>query len=292
MSSSLGPQPDGTYNSPYSATIYYDPTNLFETGCATYYPNVQRIPVPSENDLNHAADAAEYITNTVIMFGEKYNSTILAQFKERGFKNIIVLGSGEADADIQFLAPMTFLDQMPFNGIQRFVMEYIAKSAFGSFIPSCAEITPDTARALCTYIKTRMATPTETYAKQLIELASLDGFEMIDNIIQRGIGIQMGRDLCAAGLISNGRRIETQWGSILQVQQSAVNMEVISATHDVDYVALYRRQSPMDVILATINGTKRSSIIMFEITGTLDDAPGYVRATLTDEQATLLGFGF
>jgi hypothetical protein len=300
----FGAQEDGSYISPYAATIYYSEASLFETLCATYYPRAQGVPMPVDAVLDRSAEAAEYVTETVILFGEKYTAPILQQFKERGFKNIIVLGAGEPDEGIQLVGPAAFLALMPFNGIQMFVAEYVMKSTFGSYVPVCGEVTADAGRALCTTINAhRTLDPKETYARQLAALAGFDGFELIEKYIQTGAGINMGRAICAQSLIDNGRTERTEFGSILHVQMSSLNAAVISAAKGVDYVALYkffpwpdsgeplRDVNIMEVILAAIDGKKISGAVMYEVAQVdMGNVQGPIWARLTREQAARLGF--
>jgi hypothetical protein len=264
--------------------------------------------MPDGEELDGAAETAEYITDTVVLFGEKYTAPILQQFKERGFKNIIVLGAAPDDSppDVQFVGPSAFLALAQFNGIQIFVAEYVLKSTFGSYAPVCEEITADAARALCVTINSNLFLgPEQTYAKQLTALAGIDGFELIEKYVQKGAGILAGRELCALSLINNGRPVRTEFGSVLQVQQSAVNTEVISAAKKTDYVALYKYvsvgecASPADeaalpfveILLAAIDAQKLSSVVVFDIIGCgTEIVQGPTRATMTREQAARLGF--
>lgn len=202
-----GQQQDGTYITPYSATIYYNPNCLFEVGCAMFVRGCQKIPMVQGAALDNAADSAEHPSARVILFDSGHKPE---QFHRRGFQSITVLGPNtwkDTEGDIVRLCLTEFIDSLHLTLAQRWVLDHFALLLFPDYQPCSVEITQTAAKSLGLVLRCMAAD--NNLETQVAQLVNGDVFENVHDAICKGKGIRCAQDIMARNLVETGIHCKT-----------------------------------------------------------------------------------
>jgi 5S rRNA maturation endonuclease (ribonuclease M5) len=84
-----GPTGDGGYNTPYSMTVFYRESQIFQVAVAALSETCQAVPIIDGADLSNIAEVCEHPSPELIIFSDlEYTSDHIQKYFKRGFQKI------------------------------------------------------------------------------------------------------------------------------------------------------------------------------------------------------------